>query len=106
MEDGQESRRGNGGFSLSCWGRGLAPSTCEENCFSGFIPIATLGLLFSSSLEIAFCQASSVVARSCRLCQEVAVLELRRLDRQVSMPNAYVCPCTAPVVSLGRGTRM
>lgn len=56
---------------------------------------------FPLPLEIAFCQAGLVVARSCGLCQEVAVLELHRLGRQVSMPNAYVCARTAQVVSLG-----
>lgn len=105
-EDGQESNRGNYVFPSGCWGRGLASSASGENWFSAFFPVATLVLFFSSSLEIAFCQAGPVVARSCGLCQEVAVLELDRLGRQVSMPNAYVCPCTAQVVSLGRGMRM
>lgn len=106
MEDGQESIRGSCGFPSSCWGRGLASSASGENWFSALFPVATLVLLFSSSLEIAFCQAGPVVATSCGLCQEVAVLELDRLGMQVSMPNAYVCLRTARVVSLGRGTRM
>lgn len=38
-------------------------------------------LFFSPSLETAFCHAGSVVVRSCRLCQEVAVLELCSLDK-------------------------
>lgn len=81
---------------------GFAPLSSGGNHLGVFFPAATLLLFFSSPLEAAFfAQAGLVVARSRGLCQEVALLELGGLWRQVPMPDAYVCSCTAQVVSLG-----